>query len=113
MTGKLRVADRGDQHPKFLECSTVEHPLVRHQLLEWEVIAALAGRLPDGSIEIGGDQPAVVAGLNYERRLLEGDAEAAVLALENQELSLYFYDVETDSEGDRARDPALGPLWQL
>ena len=76
----------------------MQHSLVGHPLLEWGAIAALAGRLPEGSIEIGGDQSAVVAGLDYERRLLEGDAEAAVLALENQERSLYFYNVETDSE---------------
>ncbi len=98
MTSVLKVADRGEPHPEFLECFTVKHTLVGHPLLEWEAIAALAGRLPDGSIEIGGDQSAVVAGLNYERRLLEGDAEEAVLALENQGRSLYFYDVETDPE---------------
>ncbi len=98
MTPVLKVAGRGKPHPEFLECFTVEHSLVGHPLLEWEAIAALAGRLPDGSIEIGGDKSAVVAGLDYERRLLEGDAEAAVLALENQGRSLYFYDVETDPE---------------
>lgn len=94
----LNVADRGEPHPEFLECFTVEHPLVGHRLLEWGAIASLAGRLPDRSIEVGGDQSAVVAGLDYKRRWLEGDAEAAVLALENQERSLYFYDVETDPE---------------
>ncbi len=94
----MTVAGGGAPHPQFLESFTVEHSLVGHQLLEWGAIAALAGRLPAGSIEIGGDQSAVVAGLDYQRRLLEGDAEAAVLALENQERSLYFYNVETDAE---------------
>jgi len=98
MTPLLSLADRGTPHPEFLECFTVEHSLVGHPLLEWEAIAALAGRLPAGSIEIGGDQSAVVAGLDYERRMLDGDATAAVLALEHQGRSLYFYDVETDPE---------------
>ncbi len=98
MTPVLSVGDRGTPHPQFLECFTVTHTLVGHPLLEWTSIAALAGRLPAGSIEIGGDQSAVVAGLDYQRRMLEGDAEAAVLALEDQGRSLYFYDVETDTE---------------
>ncbi|MEZ5230194.1 MAG: hypothetical protein R2710_27080 [Acidimicrobiales bacterium] len=94
----LRLSGDGSPDPAFLSAFTVEHSLVGHPLLQSHAIAALAGRLPAGSIEVGGDQGAVIAGLDYERRLLTDDAEQAVLDLAHQHRSLYFYDIETDAE---------------
>ncbi len=82
--------------PGFLTPFTVEHDLVGHPLLELGALAELARRLPEGRIELGSVDAPPVAGLDYEGSTVAGDAGDAVLGLEGQHRSLYFYNIETD-----------------
>lgn len=83
---------------QFRHAFVVRHDLATHPLLDTGAIAALAERLPPGSVEASTESAPVVAGLDYVGTTVTTGLADAVGELRTRSRSLYLYNVERDPE---------------